>query len=141
MVPFALTHRPDDAGVSLRLVPISSPSTSSPGRQPDAKCRYGDTVSRAMYAGDAWQLNEHALTAPRPQGQPNDWGGSAMGPPDSVLQQKALDGQQGGAGAELREGGEKCTYPPAAWTLYMMSASGNGYQVLLGLPRSCCLGD
>merc|ERR1712166_109640 len=113
LLPWILVHRPA-AGVDIRLAPLSS------GGQ---KCRYTDYVSRAMYAGEHWEINEHAVN-------------STTFNPLSAAADIQLSSPIVGAGddlidAELVEAvaDSNCEFPPKAYILYMMSAAPNGYQM------------
>jgi len=99
LVPWAVTHRPAE-GVDFRLIPLSLAG---------GKCRHGDYVSRAMYAGSHWEINEAPL-------QNNATGFLPLGaaPTDHPAQ---------GATSAAPAG------EPQGFLLYMMAVNDNGYQM------------
>jgi hypothetical protein len=72
--------------------------------QPHSGCAYSDLVSRAMYAGAKWQLNEHALLPPLPPSR----GGAAVG-----LLQRGAVAAAGGAAPPLA--GRRSPAAAEAW--------------------------
>jgi len=103
VVPWMMTYRP--AGVSLRLVPLS---------RKGGICLYGDYVSRSMYAGEHWELNEHPLLNGAPGFQP--LGSSRISTAQST---PALRTETQGP----------CETLPTGYLLYVSAVTDNAYQM------------
>jgi len=97
VAPWVMVHRPP--AVDIRLVPLSSKGDT---------CRYTDYVSRAMYGGQHWEINEYPVSQA---------GFAPITAPAAPL----------GASSALQNGG--CLYPPSGYVLYMAAVNDNGYQM------------
>jgi len=116
IVPWAMLHRP--AHVDLRLVPLSDPVATLP-LGPGA-CLYGDYMSRAMYAGAHWELNEAPIENGAPGFKPLGSAAIKVGTSTESLAQSTIAPNES-VGCQ--------TAPKAGFLLYMSAVSDNGYQM------------
>jgi hypothetical protein len=96
--------------------------------EPHSGCKYGDLMSRAMYGGNKWAFNEHALlgaaerSPPRQQGQQTEE--ATAGERDDPVAEAAAAAALAAGCKHIATAADK----PANFILYFMAGAGNFYQ-------------
>lgn len=111
LLPLVLKSRPVGVSVDLLLAPLSSGG---------GKCRYTDYMSRAMFVGERWEINEYAV-------QQLDFDPMSAGM--ELQETMASKSKAANPGLTPLSHGSLCTWPPVAYLLYMMATKDNGYQM------------